>query len=239
MMTTTLGKNLTAKEQRSFTSYLGKKLDRIEEHLADIPKDALHLRATCEKFPTNAAFKLALELRVDGEHYYVTEDDHTIHEVVDLAIDKLVHQLRTSRDKAQGRVKKSRDARRTLKEEASPDDAEPEPAGGTDRSGIFQMLQPLLPTLHEHLLVEIRGLEESKELARGQLTPEAVTDALVIYLYDHYTEQPEGLSFEQWAEQRATYFLRTMTRSEAEANGWVSLDHLDAVAAGGLAAHAG
>lgn len=209
-----LGKNLTAREQRGFTTYLQKKFHRIEELLTGIPTDAVHLHATCERFPSKAAYKVSLDLRVKGKRNFVYEDSHGIHEATDLAVDKLIAQMKHQSTKRQGAQRKSRATRRALKEAGAAPAADDEP----DQSKLFQELQPLLPKLRTSLERELRSLELTGQLAAGQLTADAVIDALVIDTYDHVESRTKDLPFATWVDQRARYLLRTMAREIQEEN---------------------
>lgn len=209
-----LGKNLLAREQRGFTTYLSKKYHRIEELLHGVPADAVHLHATCEKFATKAAYKVSLELRVEGEQHFVYEDSHSIHEATDLAVDKLIAQLKRRSTKQQGAQRKTRAERRGMKEADALPDSDDEP----DHAGVFRELQPLLPNLRTMLERELRKVELSHDLAPGQVSVDAIIDGLAIDIYDRLDQRPEDLPFATWVTQRALYLLRTSVRDIEEEN---------------------
>jgi len=220
MTTNVLGKNLTPRELHGCTAYINKKLYRIEELTTTTPTDAIHLHATAEKFATKAALKVSCDVGVAGARMHVYEDSHGLHEAIDLALDKLIAQLKHSTDRQTRNVRKSRATRRKLKSDVETEPSEPGGAVSTDvnRSDVFPQIQPLLPELTVLVEREIERLELAGTLLQGQLVAQDVIDALIIDLYERADRQPEDLSFAQWAEQRARFHLSTMARSE-EAQG--------------------
>lgn len=218
MTTNVLGKNLTARELRGCTAYINKKLYRIDELTTNAPADAVHLHVTAEKFATKAAFKVTFDLRISGSKLHVFEDSHGLHEAVDLAIDKLVAQLKHHADRHTSHERRTRATRRALKADAGEEKAEPDAAVSIDaeRREIFRQVQPLLPRLTKLLDREIERLEMAGTLLPGQLVSQDVLDALIIDLYERAEKRPADLSFPQWAEQRARFHLSTMSRREQE-----------------------
>ncbi len=223
MTTNVLGKNLTARELRGFSVYSKKKVERITELLARFPGDATHLKATGERFPSKAAYKVSFELTVDGDRIFVFEDSHKLHEATDLAFDKLVAQLKHHADRHTGHERRTRSTRRAMKAGGEPD-AEPDPGGLTvvdaaaDRVALFRELQDILPTLRATVEKDLRKRVLAGEIAPGLLTAEDVVDSVVIDLYERANDMPADLSFSQWAQQRTTYYLKTMLRAEREAD---------------------
>jgi len=87
-------KNFTDQEKKQFEKYFHNRLPRLEEWVDKFNGAEAKLRVVVEKFATKSAYKLILELRLPREHFRATEDDHTIMEVVDLTLAKLITQVR-------------------------------------------------------------------------------------------------------------------------------------------------
>lgn len=89
-------KNLSAAEKAFCQNYFDTKLPRVEKTIdRHYPEASLDLRA--EKFVKKAAYNVALTLP-GSPKIFVSEDDHTLNEAIDLAMDKLVERLRKLQD---------------------------------------------------------------------------------------------------------------------------------------------
>ncbi|MDD5043179.1 MAG: HPF/RaiA family ribosome-associated protein [Patescibacteria group bacterium] len=105
-------KNFTPEEKERFEKYFNEKLPRLEEWLGGFESNEAKLRVAAEKFSKKAAYNLILELNLPKDHLRSSEDDHTITEVIDLALDKLIIQLRKLNDRAPHRVKNKNEKRK-------------------------------------------------------------------------------------------------------------------------------
>ncbi len=106
-------KNISESEKKQFNAYFADKQGKIEDLLQKINGEAesAKLFLELEKFATKAAYKLKIEFEVPGHYIVVSEDDHSITEVVDLALDKFMirfkkemHSYEKNRDKEMRRV---------------------------------------------------------------------------------------------------------------------------------------
>ncbi len=86
-------KHLTESEKTQVQEYFEKKSDVIAKHVRVLQTDALRMDIRAEKFPTKAAYKMHLTLHAPKRTFIASEDDHTIPEAVDLALDKLKIQI--------------------------------------------------------------------------------------------------------------------------------------------------
>lgn len=96
-------KNFTAEEKQKFEEYFATKISHIEEAIKDFT-GAGKLQVRVEKFATKKAYKLSLNLGMPDINIFVSEDDHTINEVIDLTKDKLVAQVRKIRSRAKPKL---------------------------------------------------------------------------------------------------------------------------------------
>lgn len=96
-------KNFTDQEKRQFEEYFNNKFDRLEEWISKFNGADVKLRVSAEKFPTKSAYKLMLDLGLSQNRFMASEDDHTITEVIDLTLDKLIIQLRKAVKKRAGK----------------------------------------------------------------------------------------------------------------------------------------
>ncbi|HOZ36971.1 MAG TPA: HPF/RaiA family ribosome-associated protein [bacterium] len=86
-------KNLPENDKVFLGNYLNKKIDRLENLLKGFTGD-YRLSVRAEKFATKSAYKIEMQLILDGQKFLAAEDDHTVVEAADLALDKLIIQLR-------------------------------------------------------------------------------------------------------------------------------------------------
>ncbi len=87
-------KNLSDSEKDEFERYLTTKLPKIEEYAQRLKGDENKFFVEVEKFPTKSAYKVKFEFESPGTYIVAEEDDHTIMEVIDLSLDKLIKRLK-------------------------------------------------------------------------------------------------------------------------------------------------
>lgn len=87
-------KNFSEQEKQIFNTYLENKTNKLSKYLKKFPQDSPKLEVKAEKFATKHAYKVTFLLELPGlSKIMAWEDDHTIPEAVDLALDKLIIQL--------------------------------------------------------------------------------------------------------------------------------------------------
>ena len=91
-------KHVSVKDKKFLEDYLDKKTDRVNTLLKDNESDSSQLEIRVEKFAKKEAYKLEIYLSFPGKTFRASEDDHTVIEAFDLALDKLIIQLRKWRD---------------------------------------------------------------------------------------------------------------------------------------------
>lgn len=87
-------KNLNPKDKKFLQEYLPKKVDRFNKLMTRFESNECRLDVKTEAFATKAAYLVELILHLPKTKLMAKEDDHTIIEATDLAIDKLIIQLR-------------------------------------------------------------------------------------------------------------------------------------------------
>ncbi len=87
-------KNLAESDKVFLEKYLDGKVDRLATLVKSFDQSDCRLEVRAEKFATKAAYKIGLQLRLPGHQLIAEEDDHTVIEATDLALDKLIIQLR-------------------------------------------------------------------------------------------------------------------------------------------------
>ncbi|MDD5289913.1 MAG: HPF/RaiA family ribosome-associated protein [Patescibacteria group bacterium] len=92
-------KNVDPRDKKFLEDYLDKKINRLENLMSadDFANSNLEIRV--EKFVKKEAFKVEIHLGAPQEKILAFEDDHTVAEAFDLALDKLVIRLRKTKDK--------------------------------------------------------------------------------------------------------------------------------------------
>ncbi|MFH1889972.1 MAG: HPF/RaiA family ribosome-associated protein [Candidatus Kuenenbacteria bacterium] len=100
-------KNLSLQDKNIFEKYFPKKLERFDNLMKRFKDQDCHLAVRAEKFATKAAYVVELTLHIPRHKLMAKEDDHTIVEAVDLAVDKLIIQLRKLVNKNWNKQKKN------------------------------------------------------------------------------------------------------------------------------------
>jgi len=94
-------KNLNSTHKKFLQDYFPKKMSRFKNLIKPFKREECRLEVKIEKFVTKAAYKVELILHLPRERLMAAEDDHTIAEAIDLALDKLIIQLRKLVDRKQ------------------------------------------------------------------------------------------------------------------------------------------
>ena len=92
--TTYTYKNLSQRDKTLLSDYCPKKLARFNNLMKRFSSHECRLEIKAEAFPTKSAYLVELILHLPSKVLMAKEDDHTIVEAVDLAVDKLIIQLR-------------------------------------------------------------------------------------------------------------------------------------------------
>jgi len=92
-------KNFPEADKTFLEKYLSTKVDRLSTLVKSFDGSACRLAVHAEKFATKSAYKIGMKLHLAGHQIIAEEDDHTVIEAVDLALDKLIIQLRKLVDK--------------------------------------------------------------------------------------------------------------------------------------------
>ena len=87
-------KNLSPQDKKFLQDYLPKKMDRFNNLLKRFDREDRRLEVKAEKFATKAAYMVELTLHLPRYRLMAKEDDHTMIEALDLAVDKLIIQIR-------------------------------------------------------------------------------------------------------------------------------------------------
>lgn len=95
-----LFKNLDEKEKKFAQNYFQSKIKKIENKLKNFHND-LNLEVRVEKFPRKSAYKVSFAL--NNPNIFTSEDDHTINEAMDFALDKFILQVRKILEKRKER----------------------------------------------------------------------------------------------------------------------------------------
>jgi len=92
-------KNVDSGDKKFLENYLDKKVSRLQTLLSVEDFAHANLALRVEKFVKKEAYQVEIHLQAPQEKLLASEDDHTITEALDLALDKLVIQLRKIKDK--------------------------------------------------------------------------------------------------------------------------------------------
>jgi len=93
-------KNVDHQRDKDFIlDYLEQKKERFEKLIDNQDYEVARLEAKAEIFATKSACRVDLILHLPKNKYMSSEDDHSWREAVDLAVDKMITQLRKEREK--------------------------------------------------------------------------------------------------------------------------------------------
>lgn len=85
-------KNLSPAEKANCQNYFETKLPKLQNIVDRLYSEA-KLEVRSEKFVKKSAYNVALSIK-SSPTIFVSEDDHTLNEAIDLALDKLINRLR-------------------------------------------------------------------------------------------------------------------------------------------------
>ena len=92
-------KQVAEKDKKFLEDYIDKKISRLETLIPTEEYEASRLEIRSEKFAKKEAFKVEIFLSLPQTKFMASEDDHTIIEAFDLALDKLLEQARRYNEK--------------------------------------------------------------------------------------------------------------------------------------------
>lgn len=93
MQITYFFKNFEDDEKGQLRNYVDTKTQRLEKIQQRIKADDPQLKITAERYEKKSAYNIGLTLTTPTDVYRASEDDHTIQEAIDLALDKLARQI--------------------------------------------------------------------------------------------------------------------------------------------------
>ncbi len=89
-------KNLTPSEKSIGQNYFESKVPKLQKSVDNLYSEA-YLEVRIEKFVKKSAYNVSLSLK-SSPSVFASEDDHTLNEAIDLALDKLMTELRKLND---------------------------------------------------------------------------------------------------------------------------------------------
>ena len=92
-------KQVSEKDKKFLEKYIDKKEDRMKRLLSQEEFENALFEIRTEKFVKKEAYKVELFLDTTKNKFMASEDDHTVIEAFDLALDKLIIQLRKSHER--------------------------------------------------------------------------------------------------------------------------------------------
>ncbi len=92
-------KQVNEKDKKFLEDYLLKKIDRFKKLIPEKELEIGRLEIKSEKFAKKEAYKVELFLSLPEHQFRASEDDHTMIEAFDLALDKLIIQLRKHKER--------------------------------------------------------------------------------------------------------------------------------------------
>jgi len=92
-------KFVASKDKKFLEDYIEKKKDRVKTLVSESDYEVARLEIRSEKFAKKEAYKVELFLWTPNLQFRSSEDDHTINEAFDLALDKLIIQIRKYHEK--------------------------------------------------------------------------------------------------------------------------------------------
>ncbi|OIO17608.1 hypothetical protein COV56_02830 [Candidatus Kuenenbacteria bacterium CG11_big_fil_rev_8_21_14_0_20_37_9] len=87
-------KNIFFRDKKFLEDYFPKKMERFENLLRRFRGAECRLEIRAERFATKSAYMVELVLHIPRHKLMAREDDHTIVEALDLAVDKMIIRLR-------------------------------------------------------------------------------------------------------------------------------------------------
>lgn len=92
-------KQVSERDRRFLEDYVEKKRERVKTLVSEKDFEIARLEIRSEKFAKKEAYNVELFLHLPNHQFMSSEDDHTIIEAFDLALDKLIIQIRKYHEK--------------------------------------------------------------------------------------------------------------------------------------------
>ncbi|MBU4360457.1 ribosome-associated translation inhibitor RaiA [Candidatus Parcubacteria bacterium] len=92
-------KQVAERDKKFLEEYITKKIDRFKKLISENELELGRLEIKTEKFAKKEAYKVELFLSLPEHQFRASEDDHTIIEAFDLALDKIIIQLRKYKER--------------------------------------------------------------------------------------------------------------------------------------------
>jgi len=228
-------KNLNAQERDAVRRYFGAKEKRIDKFV-NPGEAAVFVRV--ERFAKKAAYKAEVIVKHRKHAWRASEDDHTIPEALDFAIDKLVRQMERARELSHAahhkfpRRNSFKELWLKLEELVG---REAETAGrerGAERSrdalmrereAFFRTVEPLVRPALALLRHELSFIEGEGNNIKG-VEAEEVVDEAVLALWERRGEKPPALTLEQWFYRTALALLHERMSEKGVQETEMSLD---------------
>jgi ribosome-associated translation inhibitor RaiA/DNA-directed RNA polymerase specialized sigma24 family protein len=216
-------KNLNPQEHAQVERYMEEKLRKIEKLVRD-PHALFTVRV--EKFVKKSAFKAEFVLRIAGRSYRASEDDHTIAEVIDFTLDKLMRQIERNRERTRPAHSKyprkvSLKERWTeLEERLAP------PHKEADREDFFKAIEALVKPAIALIHHEIEHLKLARNIDEDEYDAATIIDDAVLKLWEERRKKPASLTLQQWFYRTAFDILNGKLKESDMEDDALSIDRV-------------
>jgi DNA-directed RNA polymerase specialized sigma24 family protein/ribosome-associated translation inhibitor RaiA len=183
--------------KRAVQDYWGQKRDRLDKLLERFPADQRHLRLAVERHLQPERFEVRAVWMLSTGALVAEQSSATYQEALDLAADRLAEAIRRHRVVLQrGASWGRRHRRQAVLAEAAP--RFEAGVSSLDKASFFELLRPLLATLHDHAQHELIMAQLEGRLNAGELSVDDVFDDLITRAWDRRRRRPAQLPLEQW-----------------------------------------
>ena len=182
--------------KRAIQDYWDQKRDRLARLLERFPGDQRHLRLAVERHLQPERFEARAVLMLSTGALVAEQTSPTYQEALDLVADRLAEVIRRHKGVLQRGAKGRRHRRQAALAETAPR-LEPG-APSLDKESFFELLRPLLATLHDHAQHELVMAQLEGRLNLGELSVDDVFDDLITRAWDHRHRRPAHQPLDQW-----------------------------------------
>lgn len=179
-------------------SYWTKKWPRLEKLIDPIIEDFIDVRltVTChEQSPIRLWYDVHAVINLHSGTLAADAEDKNPTKMLDLAVDRLVEELKRHREQVR---KDHVFKRKTRSHDAISATGPQPPANRQQRKDFFDILRPLLPQLQERARHEIRLLTAEGLLHRRELSVSDLLDETIRQAWERFEDRPRKVPIEKW-----------------------------------------
>jgi DNA-directed RNA polymerase specialized sigma24 family protein/ribosome-associated translation inhibitor RaiA len=179
------------------TAHWEKKASRLRRLVTHFPAEQTQLRLTVYQHPDPLRYEVRGVLHLPMKTLVAETRSKDPHAVLEEVGDALVRELKRHKEQLRRDYLYRRRARRRADLSAAGPLLERDQAGGR-REAFFDLLRPLLRSLHTHARRGLRIMELEGTIGPGEVTPTDIVHDTITLAWDRFADRPAKQPLELW-----------------------------------------